>query len=153
MTVMQRARHRQVVLQLFLAGLQGGDAASAELIEKVDPRDPGQIRGLARTEPTGVEKLHRHRHPRLAFELALGNMQRAQERFGVGNPERFHERRLRHEAGVGKAWQPIAPFHLSDLVRPLVFKREIERERNSVPRRSDSPACDPRNGPASRENR
>jgi len=106
----------------------------------MDPRDPGQIRSLARTEPTGVEKLHRHRHPRLAFELALGNMQRAQKRFGVGNPERFHARNLRHQPGVGKARQPIRSLLLSIPAKPL----DIEEATSSLSPQIPQPPQPPR---------
>ena len=51
MTVMLRACHREVVLHLFLTGLQGGDALSAELIEKPNLSLFGEARSPPQPHP------------------------------------------------------------------------------------------------------
>lgn len=69
-----------------------------------------EIGGLAGAEPASVKELHGHGHACLALELAFGNVQGTEERFGVGDAERFHGRSLWHQKGAGKV--EIGTLHL-----------------------------------------
>lgn len=80
---MQRSGDVQVIFQLILSRLQGGDAPATKLKEEMHARHVGEVGGLAGTEPARVEKFHRHGHTCLTLELAFGNVKGTKKRFGV----------------------------------------------------------------------